>query len=181
MNSPSPLDLMKQAETAYKQGHYDRAGQLFGQASAGYTAAGDALNAAEMASNQSVALLQGGDAHEALQAVQGIDRVFALAGDTRRQAMALGNEAAALDALHQDQLAFKKYQECAELLKQLGDNETRALVMKNISQIQMRTGHQLEALASMEAALTTKKRLNLTERMLKKLLKVPFQMLGRRE
>jgi hypothetical protein len=74
-----------------------------------------------MSSNRSVALLQAGDAREALQAAQGLERVFALAGDTRRQAMALGNEAAALDALNQNKVALEKYQQCAELLKQAGD------------------------------------------------------------
>lgn len=172
-----PLD--KQAETAFQARQYLQAALLFEQAADAYTKAGDVLNAAEMTSNRSVALLQAGDPHEALHAVQGLERVFALAGDIRRQAMALGNEAAALEALHHNKPALEKYQQSADLLKQAGDQETRVLVLKSISQLQLRMGHHLEALASMDAAINNQKRPSLTERLLKKLIKVPFQMLHR--
>ncbi len=179
METSTPQQRARQAEKAYQAQQYAQAADLFEQAAQTFTAQGDVLSAAEMSSNRSVALLQAGDANGAYQAAQGVDRVFALAGDTRRQAMAVGNEAAALEGLNQLQPALLKYQECAELLKQVGDNESRAMVLKSISQIQMRTGHQLEALASMDAALEQHKRLSIKERMLKKLLKVPFQMLNR--
>ena len=179
MTSSSIQSIARQAETAFQSRQYERAAQLFDEAACSFTAAGDVLSAAEMNSNRSVALLQAGDPREALQAAQGLERVFALAGDTRKQALALGNEAAALDALNQHKVALEKYQQCAELLKQVGDHESRALVLKSISQIQLRTGHHLEALASMDAAIDNRKRPSLTERALKKLIKIPFDMLRR--
>lgn len=179
LSTTTPQDLKKQAENAYGSKQYQKAAGLFKDAAAGYTAAGDILNAAEMASNRSVALLQAGDAKGALEAVQGVSRVFELAGDARRQAMALGNEAAALEATRQSKAAIEKYEQCAALLKQIGDLETRTLVMKNISQIQLRQGRQLEAMATMDAALNNRKKLNLIERLLKWLLKIPFKMLNR--
>jgi tetratricopeptide (TPR) repeat protein len=179
MNGLSLKQLTTQAETAFHSRQFTQAAQLFEQAAGAYTNAGDVLNAAEMNSNRSVALLQADDPREALQAVQGLERVFALAGDIRRQALALGNEAAALEALNQSKLALEKYQQSADLLKQSGDQETRVLVLKSISQLQMRMGHHLQALSSMDAALDNQKRPSLTERLLKRLIKVPFQMLKR--
>lgn len=179
MSNPSNQQLARQAESAFQSRQFARAAELFNEAAEACRAAGDLLGAAEMNSNRSVALPQAGDAREALQAAQGLERVFELAGDVRRQALALGNEAAALDALNQNQAALEKYQQCAELLKQAGDQESRAVVLKSISQLQLRTGHHLEALASMDAAIDNRKRPSLTERVLKKLLKIPFDMLNR--
>ena len=152
---------------------------LFRAAARGFTASGEILNAAEVSGSLSVALLQAGDAGEALAAVEGVARVFELAGDRHRQALALGNEAAALRALGRIQPALAKYQESAELLRQVGDQDARAHVLKSISEIQLRQGKQLEALATMDAALNNRKKLSFVERLLKKLLKIPFQMLNR--
>jgi len=52
--------------------------------------------------------------------------------------------------------------------------------LKSISALQIRTGHQLEALASMDAALSNQKKLSMQERFLKKLLDVPMRMLKNR-
>jgi tetratricopeptide (TPR) repeat protein len=93
--------------------------------------------------------------------------------------MALANQAAALEGLGQLEAALERYTRAAEFLKQVGENEMRALVLKNISTLQLRTGKQLQALASMDAALDNQKRLSWRERMLQKLLRVPLDMLKR--
>jgi len=179
MESSNPQELAKQAKSAYQSRQYLEAAQLFESAANLYTSLGDAINAAEMASNRSVSLLQAGDAKGALMALSGVEQVFEQAGDTRRQAVVVGNEAAALEAMNLIKPALEKYKHCSELLKQAGDTEARAVVLKTISQLQMRSGHQLEALATMDAALEQQKNLSLKERFLKKLLKIPFQMMNR--
>ncbi len=169
--------LLKRAQEAYQVGRFPEAAGLFEQAARQYSQGGDALNAAEMANNRSVALLQAGDAQGALAAAEGTDAVFAQAGDVRRQALAAGNQAAALEKLNRLDEALQRYRQSADLLQQVGDTENRAAVLKSISALQIRTGHQLEALASMDAALTNQKKLGLQERFLKKLLDVPMRML----
>ncbi len=169
--------LLKRAEEAYQSGRYPEAAGLFEQASRQYTDAGEAVKAAEMANNRSVALLQAGDGKGALEAVEGTEQIFAQAGDVRRQALSIGNQAAALEALNRLNEALARYQECSQMLKQIGDEESRAPVLKSISALQIRSGHQLEALASMEAALNSQPKLGLQERFLKKLLNVPMRML----
>lgn len=171
--------LASRAEKAFHSGNYAESAALFQQAAARCLETGDEAKAAEYSNNRSVALLKSGDAQSALEAARGTDQVFLKAGDARRQALALGNQASALEALGKLDEALALFRQSADLLKQTGDKEARAYVLKSISALQVRTGHQLEALASMDAALENAPRLTLRERMLKKLLKIPFQMLRR--
>lgn len=69
-----------------------------------------------MANNCSVAYLKAGNAAAALEAVTGTDAIFAEKGDRLRQAMALGNQAAALEGLNQLDAAIGSYNQSAELL-----------------------------------------------------------------
>lgn len=180
MNQDSLAQVLKQAESSYHAGRFKEAAGLFEQAARLYADEGDGVKAAEMANNRSVALLQAGDGKGALEAAQGTDQTFAQAGDVRRQALALGNQAAALEALNQLEDALARYRQCAEMLKQVGDEESRVPVLKAISALQIRTGHQLEALASMDAALNNQKKLSPQERFLKKLLDISMRMMRRK-
>lgn len=171
--------LIESAEKGYRSGQYAKAATLYQQASELYTEAGDRVQAAEMANNQSVALLQAGQAQAALEACDGTEAVFAQAGETRKQALALGNQAAALEALNRLDEALEHYRESSHLLKEVGDQEYRAHVLKSMATLQLRTGHQFEGLAAMETALENKKKLSVQERILKKIIHIPFQMMSK--
>jgi len=179
MDSETPSKIASGAEKAYRAGRHAEAAALYRQAEELYAASGDPVQAAEMANNRSVVLLQAGEAQAALEACSGTSSIFAQAGETHKQALALGNQAAALEALNRLDEALALYRQSSELLKQTGDQDSRAHVLKCISALQIRTGHQLEGLASMEAALENKKQLSLQERILKKIIRIPFQMLKR--
>ena len=170
----TPETLNQQGQSVYKAGDYEQAAEIFGKAAESYAARDDALNAAEMNNNRSVALLQAGDAAAALQAAEGTDATFAAGGDPHRQAMALGNQAAALESLGRLKESLERYQASSDLLKQLDDREMRSYVLKRISSLQMRLGHQLESLAAMDVALDSQPHLSLREKILKKLLGIPF-------
>ena len=83
------------------------------------------LLAAEMSNNESVALLQAGQPGRALEAARGTDALFASASDPKRQAMALGNQAAALDALGRSDEALETYRAPRRSLK----NWTRGICL----------------------------------------------------
>lgn len=180
MATDSVQTLVAQGEKAFRSGKYQEAAALFSKAAGEYVMTGDKIKVAEMANNRSVALLQAGDAQGAYEAALGTDLVFAQASDVRRQGMALGNQAAALEGLGRLDEALTRYKQCNDLLKRINDQEYRPMVLKSISALQIRTGHQMEALASMDAALTNQKKLSIKERLLKKLIHVPFEMLNRR-
>ena len=176
----TPHDLVEEGQKLYRKGQYKDAAQSFAQAARGFTAAGQPLDAAETLNNASVAHLQAGDPAAALEAARDTDQVFAAAQDVRRQGIAVANQAAALEGCGRLKEALEAYTRSAQLLRQAGETDMRASVLKNISSLQIRTGNQLQALASMDAALDQQKHLSLRERMLKKLLRVPLDMFNRR-
>lgn len=175
----TPEKLQQEGKTAYEREEYEEAVRAFEAAERGYAAAGDPLNAAEMANNRSVTLLQMGDAQGALNAVGNTPDIFAEAKDTRRHAMALGNKAAALAELGNREEAEKLYWESAKLLNEIGETALRASVLQAISRLQMRSGRMMEAVASMQSGLDQVEKPSFTQRMLKKLLQVPIKMLNR--
>src|SRR5258707_14028655 len=107
--SGNPQSLGEQGRQAFESNHWDQAADLFRAAAQGYAEARDVINSAEMRNNLSVTLLQAGKAKESLDATLGTQEVFAKAGDLKRQGMALGNQAAALDALKRPDDALLMY------------------------------------------------------------------------
>lgn len=169
--------IVRQAQGRYRAGEYLAAAEQFRAAADVYRTNGDELSAAEMLNNCSVALLKAGDAAGALQATEGTDQVFSAANDAHRQGLALGNLAAACEACGDSQRALQLYRQSADLLKDTGDNELRAYVLGSLSALQLKHGAQLQSLATMQAALESKPKLSLKERLLKKILQAPFRMM----
>lgn len=176
----NPQKLEKKGKAAFKSGNYDEASQLFLEARDAYLASEEILAAAEMANNQSVALLQSGNAEAALEVVNGTDETFAEAGDKRRQALALGNKAAALEELGSLDEAAEAYETSANILKEIGENDLRASVMQSLSAVQLRQGRQLLALATMRSGLENVEHPNPQQRVVKKLLQIPFNFMNRK-
>ena len=167
-----PKELESQGKTAYMGKRFAHAAELFRQAAEGYTLGRNGLMAAEMMNNVSVALLQAGKARESLEAALGTDEVFAGAKDIKRQAMAIGNQAAALDALKQYDDALEKYKQAAELFEQINEGDLRAVVLKSIANIKLKSGKVSDSAFEMLDSLGAKKTPTLLERFLKFLLKL---------
>jgi tetratricopeptide (TPR) repeat protein len=180
MDEPVSVDqLVKEGKSAYQQGDFMAAARAYEAAALSYASAGDALSAAEMRNNSSVAYLQAGEAQVAYKAVDGTPAIFANAGDIRRQGMALGNIGSALEATNRLEEAADAYRQSAEILQQAGETDLRAYVMKSLSALQLRTGHHLEALATMQSGLEGVEKPKPQQRLLQRLLKTPFNILGR--
>ena len=177
--STSPQELTAEAQTAYEAEEFQQAARLFSDAAVAFNNSNDEVLAAEARNNQSVALLKGGDAAGALAAAEGTDLIFASVGDQRRQAMALGNMAAALEDLKDRGRAMDLYQQSAALFEKIGEPDLRALVLQRISSIQMQQGKRVEALATMQDGLAQKKSLSLADRILKGLLRIIGNMSNR--
>lgn len=171
-------EMVKQAKARYEAEEFQKAADLYAAAAAFYREASDAVNAAEMENNRSVALLQAGDAQGALDAAQGTDLVFAETGDLRRQAIALGNQAAAYEELKQFEPAYELYVRSSDLLKTAGEDDMRSYVLKRISNLQAQRGDRLEAIASLHTALETRQKLSVKERALKGLMNKAMNLLG---
>jgi tetratricopeptide (TPR) repeat protein len=179
VNHFKPEQLVAESKAAYLRGDYLMAAQTYAAAAESYQTAGKSLLAAESANNASVAYLQAGDPQSSLLSVEGTPQIFADAGDLRRQGMALGNQAAALEACDRALEAAELYQQSADILKQVGEDKLRANALQSLSALQLRTGRQLEALATMSAGLEDIKHPDLKQSLLKRLLRIPFRMLNR--
>lgn len=172
----SPQYLADEARKIYQRGDFLIAARSFEVARQGYQTQGDELAAAEMANNSSVAYLQAGDPHMALLAVEGSAAIFSAAGDLARQGMALGNRAAALEGLGQLDEALEGYEQSADVLRQAGDDPAYLHVMQALSALQLRMGRQLQALSTMQGGLESVKHPSLQQRLLKRMLGIPFRM-----
>jgi tetratricopeptide (TPR) repeat protein len=173
----SPQQLADEGQAAYNKGDYLAAARLYKAAADGFITAENELSAAEMANNCSVAFLKGGSPELALQAVGNTDLVFAERGDTLRQAMAVGNQAAALEGLDYLDQAIEKYEESAGLLESLGESELRAYVHQSISAIQLHRGQFMDAYTSMARGVMGLDKPNLTQKLLKSLMQLPFKFI----
>ncbi|MCC7118621.1 MAG: hypothetical protein IT310_08865 [Anaerolineales bacterium] len=162
----APAQLADQAKQAFQQKRFEEAARLFAEALHGYAQAQDDLNVAEMKNNQSVALLQAGHAQAALEAAANTDEYFASVKDARRQAFALGNQAAALDALKRYDEALKKYERSADLFAEAKDGDMRAVTLKAAAAIKLKTGKVADSAFKMMGSLEAKEKPSLFERIL---------------
>ena len=119
--------------------------------------------------------MKSGNPKKAFEFVDGTDKVFEKANDTNRQAIALANQAAVLEGLKKYDQAVLKYEESSRLFKEDGNREKRVMVLESLSQLHLKMGNQLDAMATMQIALDNKKKPSVIERFLKKLLQIPFR------
>ena len=172
-------NIVASAKSSFQAKDYQNAIEGFLVAHAHYKDIEDEINAAEMANNLSVAYLQLGKKDQALAYVEGTDSVFETHNDISKQAIALGNYGAALEALKKFDAAAEAYQKSADLFETIGEKELRSHVLKSLSALQIRQGKQLDSIISMQGSLSNKENLTFKDRFLKVLLKLPFKFLGK--
>ena len=147
-----------------------QAAQEFAQAASVYAGTGDALMAAEMKNNQSVALLLAGEPQAALEAVEGTEKTFADAEDFRRQGMALANQASALQALKKLKDAMEYFQRASVTLEKAGEGDLRADVMQQLSMLHLRRFKFYDAVLTLQSGLAGVKNPTMKQRFMKKML-----------
>lgn len=172
MPDNDPAKLVEDGKRAFEQKQFDLASNLFQQAAEVYALNYDITLAAEAKNNLSVALLQAGKAKAALDAVIGTDEVFAVAKDLKRQAMALGNQAAALEALHRYDEAIAHYERAAEIFAYAGEGDLRAMVMQSAAALKLKKGKVAESAFKMMGALEAKEKPSLLDRILRFFLRI---------
>ena len=172
MTELDPASLAEQAKAAYKARQYQRAAQLFQQAAEGFTLGRNGLLAAEMKNNESVSHLQAGNPQKAFETALGTDKVFEGANDIKRQAMAIGNQAAALDEMGRLAEALSLYELSAELFSQVNEKDMRALMLKSAAGIKLKRGRIAESAVQMMSALEAAQHLTLFQRILRFFLRL---------
>lgn len=171
MTEIAPKSLAADAAKVYQEGDYENAARLFGEAASAFLAQENSLDAAEMKNNQSVAFLQARNSGAAYQAARGTASIFAGTGDARREGIAFGNEAAALQGLGRNNDAFEAYRQASDAFQRAGEDQMYASVMQAMAGIQLRRGKIMEALLTMQMGLSGVKYPTLKQRILLALLR----------
>jgi tetratricopeptide (TPR) repeat protein len=172
VNNEKPISLVDKAKQEYEKGNYAVAAQMFAQAVQMYATAKDELNAAEMKNNQSVALLQAGKAKEALEATDGTEEIFQRAGDLKRQGIAIGNRAAALEGLKKWNEALAEYDRAASLLEQAGEGDMHSVVRKAAANLNLKLGRMTDSQMDVLDSLRLAEKPSFTQRIMKFLLRI---------
>jgi len=166
------LKLSESGKSSFEKGDFETAIQFFSDAVKIYTKEENFIDAAEAKNNLSVSLLQADRAKESLEAAKGTDLVFAEAKDGLRQAMALGNQAAAMDALGQAEEALELYARSASLFGEVGEGDLEATVLKSIAAIKLRNGKLQDSAYTMLDSLGATEKPNLFQRFLKFIMRI---------
>jgi tetratricopeptide (TPR) repeat protein len=169
-----PIALAEQGKDEYAKGNHASAADLFLQAAQAYRNTNDELNAAEMMNNQSVALLQAGKAKEALQATEGTEEIFQKAGDLKRQGIAVGNRAAALEGLKKIDEALAEYERAATLLEEAGEGDMHSVVRKAAANLNLKRGRITAAQMDVYDSMRLVEKPNVTQRIMKFLKRIGF-------
>ncbi len=162
-----PSQLNEKGKEFFQNADFDEAAESFRQAAEGYALAKDEAAAAEAKNNMSVALLQADKPQDALNAALDTDKFFESIKDVKRQAMALGNQAAALEALKRYDEAVSAYERSAELFAQINEGDLRAMVLKSSAAIKLKTGKLAESAFKMMGSLEAKKNPSFFDRIMK--------------
>ena len=164
--------LADRATQKYADGEFVAAADLFSQAAQAYRNAQDELNAAEMKNNESVALLKGGKAKEALQATDGTEAVFQQAGDLKRQGIAVANRAAALEGLKQLNEAVAEYNRAADLFEQAGEGDMHSMVRKATAELFLKRGYITNSQMDILDSIRLPEKPTFAQRILKFLMRI---------
>jgi tetratricopeptide (TPR) repeat protein len=169
-DQPSPQEMADQARRVYQAGDHAQAARSFAEAASAYANAGDLPMFAEMKNNQSVALLLAGEAQSALDALDGMEKIFIDVKDFRRQGMTLANMASSLQALKLNKEAVDCYKRAGEALEKAGEGDLRAEVMQLLSTLYFRRFKFYDAIIALQTGLAGVKNPTPKQRLMKKIL-----------
>jgi tetratricopeptide (TPR) repeat protein len=167
-----PHTLAEDGKKEYSKGNYKAAADLFLQAAQAYASTGDELNAAEMKNNESVALLQAGNASQALEAVDGTEEVFLQAGDLKRQGIAISNRAAALEGQKRWKEALAEYERAAGIFEQINEGDMHSLVRKSAANLNLKHLRVTDSQMDVMDSLRLVEKPTLTQRFMKFLMRL---------
>ena len=175
MDQTNAITLAEKGKQEYELGNYLAAADLFSQAAQAHASVQDELNAAEMKNNQSVALLKGGKAKEALNATEGTEAIFQKTGDIKRQGIAVSNRAAALEGLKKWNEALSEYDRAASLFEQVGEGDMHSMVRKTAANLHLKRGNITNSQMDVYDSLRLVEKPTLAQRIMKFFIRIGFK------
>ena len=174
----TPDELKEKGLRHFRAEQLPEAVAAFAEAQHQFILAGDSAAAAEMRNNLCVIHMAQEDWAAAIADVDGTPETFRAAGDRMREAQSLANLAAAHDGAGHVDVAADLYVQAINLFGQLGERDTRAACFKKLSNLQVKQGHKLQALASMRSGLNLSTELTAQEKILKEAVDKATKLMG---
>jgi tetratricopeptide (TPR) repeat protein len=172
-------EIEKLALESYRSGRFEESIERFKELRQQYLNEQNPSKAAEIANNLCVVMLAAKQPQMALEAVGDTPQYFISQGDEIHAAQAYGNLASALEACGQISAAKDAYHQAMDLFEKLGDSDNYSSTLQALSHLQLRQGKPLDALSTMQGGLESMPKPRIRDRVLRKLLKWPFRLLGR--
>lgn len=168
--------LYAQGQKNYQEGHIGDAMTCFEQAHAAFLAQPNEKQAATVANDLGVVYYFTGRRDQAKQIFQDALATFEKCGDVPGQAKTLGNLARILDRSGDKNGAERNYQRAAELLHQVGEKQLEHDTYRALSQMELRRGRWLQALAAYDRALAASG----SSGLLRWFFQIPLKLVGLR-
>jgi tetratricopeptide (TPR) repeat protein len=175
----SPDELEKLALESYRSGRLEESIDRFTLARRKYIDQQNPSKAAEIANNLCVVMIAANQPQTALEMIQDTPEFFLSQGDELRAAQAYGNLASALEACDQNSAAEEAYYQALEFFEKQNETEDYTSTIQALSRLQLRQGKPLDALSTMQERLESMPKKRVRDRVLHRLLKWPFRLLGR--
>lgn len=166
--------LYAEAKKTYEAGNREESLPLFEQARAAYVAAGNQAQAAVVANDLGVVYYLVGRKDQARQVLDDALAAHEKLGNVLGQAKAIGNLAQLSNRAGDKVAAERNYLRAAELFHQVGERAMEFDTYRALSQMQLQSGHWLQALASYDRGLAAKG----GSRFLRWFLQIPLKIAG---
>lgn len=169
-----PVELAK----AFDDGNLDAAAERIRDEREKALARGDLHSSASELNDLGVVYYLSGKMSPAREALEGARDEFVRIDDGVGQARAMGNLARVEEKCRNRKAALALYQQAADLFHEADERSDEFATLRSLSQLYLRMGGWLQALATYDRGLTIKPHPTLFDSLLHRLYQIPLSMIG---
>jgi Flp pilus assembly protein TadD len=177
--STTASELKEQGIKMFRFGEYEEATERFQEALRGYELSGDQRGQAEMLNNLGAVYTQEERWDDAAKAFRGAREIFEELGDQSGRAQTLGNLGTMYRHQGDAETAVDTLKQAVDLFHDAGDTDKEAATLALVSRIRFGQARWLEALHFYDLSLACAQPPGLKARILRPLIRIPFNLLSR--
>jgi len=178
-DSGTASELKEQGIKMFRFGEYEEAAERFQEARAHYERTGDRRGQAEMLNNLGAVYTQEERWDEATESFREAQHMFEALDDQSGRAQTLGNLGTMYRHRGDAETAVDTLKQAVELFHEAGEADKEAATLALISRIRLGQAKWLEALHFYDLSLACHQPPGLKARILRPLIRIPFNLLSR--
>ncbi|TKJ27712.1 MAG: hypothetical protein CEE40_12900 [Chloroflexi bacterium B3_Chlor] len=171
--------LKERGMKLFRFGEYEEAASLFGEAHALYVDLNDEKGQGETLNNLGAVRTQEGHWDQAAEAFDKARQIFESLGDKNGEAQTLGNLGTMYRHRGDKEGAVEHLKAAADLFHETGGREMESATLRAISRIRLGQAKWFEALHFYDLSLASAEPPGVKERILRRLIQIPLNMLAR--